>query len=236
MKKLIKAAINDFRLIFRDNSLRFFFIFPIVNIFVVRYGFPYIAETFEILKNYVAILLMAATMQNSLIFGFIYSMVLIDEKDTNVAKVYGILPVSKFWSVIFRLIAPFLLSTIFTFLMLLAEPFYGLSVISNLIYSTLAGLVAPLMILFVAIMAKNKIEGMTWQKLFNIPVSLPLLAFFVPVSFSFMFAILPTFWAYRGFDNLINGESFALEFSIGVIYSLFLIGLFAQKFSKSHFA
>ena len=52
---------------------------------------------------------MATTMQGSLIFGFIYSMVLIDEKDTNVAKVYGILPVSKFWFVIFRLIAPFLI-------------------------------------------------------------------------------------------------------------------------------
>ncbi len=179
--------------------------------------------------------MMAATMQNSLIFGFIYSMVLIDEKDTSVAKVYGILPVSKFWFVIFRLIAPFLYSTIATFLMLFAEPFYEITLISNFIYSTLAGLVAPMMILFVAITAKNKIEGMTWQKLFNIPISLPLLAFFVPVSVSFLFAIFPTFWAYQGFHNLISGESSALYFSIGLAYSLLLIGLLAQKFSKNHF-
>ena len=235
MEKLIKVAINDFKLVFRDNSLKFFFIFPILNVFVVRYGFPYVAENFEILSDYILILLMAATMQNSLIFGFIYSMVLIDEKDTQVAKVYGILPVSKFWFVIFRLIVPFLFSTFATFLMLLAEPFYRLSITSNLIYATLAGLVAPLMILFIAITAKNKIEGMTWQKLFNIPISLPLLAFFVPVSFSFLFAIFPTFWAYQGFTNNINGESFILYFLIGFIYSLFLISLLARKFSKNHF-
>lgn len=235
MKKLIKVAINDFKLVFRDTSLKFFFIFPILNVFVVRYGFPYVAENFEILKDYISILLMAATMQNSLIFGFIYSMVLIDEKDTQVAKVYGILPVSKFWFVIFRLIAPFLFSTIATFLMLLAEPFYNLSIISNLIYATLAGLVAPLMILFVAITAKNKIEGMTWQKLFNIPISLPLLAFFAPASFSFLFVIFPTFWAYQGFSNNINSESSILYFLIGFAYSFFLIGLLARNFSKSHF-
>lgn len=235
MKKLIKVAINDFKLVFRDTSLKFFFIFPILNVFVVRYGFPYVAENFEILKDYISILLMAATMQNSLIFGFIYSMVLIDEKDTQVAKVYGILPVSKFWFVIFRLIAPFLFSTIATFLMLLAEPFYNLSIISNLIYATLAGLVAPIMILFVAITAKNKIEGMTWQKLFNIPISLPLLAFFAPASFSFLFVIFPTFWAYQGFSNNINSESSILYFLIGFVYSFVLIGLLARNFSKSHF-
>ncbi len=235
MEKLIKVAINDFRLVFRDTSLKFFFIFPLLNLLVVRYGFPFIIESFEILKDYVSILLMAATMQGSLIFGFIYSMVLIDEKDTRVAKVYGILPVSKFRFVIFRLIAPFVFSTLATFLLLLVEPFYKLSILSNLIYSALTGLIAPLMVLFVATTAKNKIEGMTWQKLFNLPVSLPLLAFFIPPTFSFMFAILPTHWAYQGFNKLTLGGSFLIYLLIGYIYSLFLIALLAQIFSKKHF-
>ena len=235
MEKLIKVALNDFRLVFRDNSLKFFFIFPLLNLLVVRYGLPFVAESFEVLKYYIHVILMATTMQGSLIFGFIYSMVLIDEKDTNVSKVYGILPVSKFWFVIFRLIAPFLFSTLATFLILLVEPFYRLSIIPNLIYSVLTGLVAPMMVLFVAIMAKNKIEGMTWQKLFNLPVSLPLLAFFVPVSFSFVFAILPTHWAFQSFNQMIADKSFALYLLIGLSYSLLLIGLLAQKFTKKHF-
>lgn len=235
MEKLIKVAINDFKLVFRDRSLRFFFIFPVLNLLVVRYGFPFVTDTFVVLKDYIAVLLMAVSMQGSLIFGFIYSMVLIDEKDTHVAKVYGVLPVSKFWFVIFRLIAPFLFSTLATFLILIVEPFFGISIVPNLIYSALSGLVAPMMVLFVAITAKNKIEAMTWQKLFNLPVSLPLLAFFVSPSYIIIFGILPTHWAYQGFENLIIGNIYIIFFLIGFIYSLLIIGLMARIFSKIHF-
>ena len=92
-----------------------------------------------------------------------------------------------------------------------------------------------MMVLFVAIMSKNKIEAMTWQKLFNLPISLPLLAFFIPASFSFLFVILPTHWAFQGFSNLISGGSFVLYLLTGMVYSVFLIGLLARKFSKVHF-
>lgn len=235
MEKLIKVAINDFKLVFRDRSLKLFFIFPILNLFVVRYGLPYVVGRFPVLEDYLPILMMFLANQGALIFGFIYSMVLIDENDTNVAKVYGILPISKFWFVIFRLIAPFLLSTFATFLVFLVEPYYHLPIGINLIYSALSGLVAPGMVLFVAIMSKNKLEGMTWQKIFNIPVSLPILAFFIPTSFSFVFAFLPTHWAYQGFDNLVKGESFAIYLVVGFIFNLILIAVMAKRFSKTHF-
>jgi fluoroquinolone transport system permease protein len=162
-------------------------------------------------------------------------MILVDEKDTNVAKVYGILPVSKFWFVVFRLIPPFFLATLATFLLLLVEPFYGLPVIPNLVYSTLTGLIAPLMILFIGIIAKNKIEAMTWQKLFNIPLFLPVLAFYVPVSFSLVFAIFPTFWAYQGFNFLIKEGNFWVYILTGFAHSILLIILMVKRFTISHF-
>ena len=174
-------------------------------------------------------------MQGSIAFGFVYSMVLVDEKDTNVAKVYGILPVSKFWFVAFRLIPPFLLATLATFALLLVEPFYDLPVFSSLVYSILAGLVTPLMVLFVAILAKNKIEAMTWQKLFNLPLYLPILAFFVPASFSLIFTISPTFWAYQGFHFLIEGGNFWLYMLIGFAHIILLIVLMIKRFTRSHF-
>lgn len=236
MEKLIKVAVNDFRLVFRDNSLKFFLVLPLLNLLVIRYGLPYVAGIFEVLNQYIPLIVMMITMQGSLAFGFIYSMVLIDEKDTNVNKVYGVLPISKFWFVIFRLVAPFLLSTFSTFLLLLADPFYGLPLFSSLLYSALAGLVAPVMILFVAIMSKNKIEGMTWQKLFNLPVSLPILAFIIPASYSFIFAILPTYWAFLSLDNLIRGESILVFISIGFAQILLLIGFLCFKFTKIHFS
>ncbi len=235
MKKLIKVAVNDFRLVFRDNSLKIFIALPLLNLLVIRYGVPYVAGVYEVVRDYIAVILMLATMQGSIAFGFIYSMVLVDEKDTNVAKVYGILPVSKFWFAVFRLIPSFFLATLATFLLLLVEPFYGLPMISNLVYSALAGLVSPLMILFIAITAKNKIEAMTWQKLFNLPLFLPILAFFVPVSFSLVFAVFPTYWAYQGFNSLIKGGNFAVYMLIGFAHSILLLVLMVKRFTRSHF-
>ncbi|MEO6590201.1 MAG: hypothetical protein ABIP06_12960 [Pyrinomonadaceae bacterium] len=235
MKKLARVAVNDFRLVFRDNSLKIFIALPLLNLLVIRYGVPYVAGVYEVVRDYIHIILMLATMQGSVAFGFIYSMVLVDEKDTNVAKVYGILPVSKFWFVVFRLIPPFFLATLATFLLLLVEPFYGLPVVSNLVYSALAAMIAPLMILFVATTTKNKIEAMNWQKLFNIPLFLPILAFFVPVSFSLIFAIFPTFWAYQGFNFLIKGGNFWFYTLIGFAHSILLIVLMVKRFTRNHF-
>ncbi len=235
MEKLIKVAINDFRLVFRDNSLKFFFIFPLLNLFVVHYGVPFAVENFPLLEDFKMVIVMSITTQGSLIFGFIYSMVLIDEKDTNVAKVYGILPISKFWFVIFRLITPFLYSVLASILILLVEPFYNIPLVENILYSVQTGLVAPMMVLFVAIMAKNKIEGMSWQKLFNIPVTMPLLAFLIPVYLSYLFAIFPTYWAYQGFNKIILGENFLIFLFVSFVYSILVIALFARRFTKLHF-
>lgn len=235
MKKLIKVAVNDFRLVFRDNSLKIFIALPLLILVVIKYGVPYVAGIYEDLHGYISVILMLATMQGATAFGFIYSMVLVDEKDTQVAKVYGILPVSKFWFVVFRLIPPFLLATLATVFLLLVEPFYDLPVFSILVYSALAGLVAPLMTLFVATVAENKIEAMTWQKLFNLPLFLPVLAFFVPASVSFVFAIFPPFWAYQGFNSLIEGGNFWLYMLIGFAYSILLIALMIKRFTGSHF-
>lgn len=235
MKTLIKVAVNDFRLVFRDNSLKIFLALPVFVFPAIRYGLPYVTESYEFLKDYINVFMMFAIMQGSVAFGFIYSMVLVDEKDTNVAKVYGILPVSNFWFVFFRLIPPFLLATAVTFLLLLFQTFYSLTIVANLLISALAGLQTPIMILFISIVSKNKIEAMTWQKLFSIPLYLPIFSFFVPIAISYIFAIFPTFWIYQSFDSLLRTENFLGYAVSGFIYNILLIAILIKKFTQNHF-
>lgn len=235
MKKLIRVAINDFRLVFRDSSLKIFILLPLLILLVTRYAVPYVADAYPFVQEHVSIILMLATMQGSIAFGFIYSMVLVDEKDTGVARVYGVLPLSKFWFVVFRLIPPFVLATAATFLLLLVEPFYGLPMVVSFVYSALAGLVAPLMTLSVATVATNKIEAMTWQKLFNLPLFLPIAAFFVAEPVSFVFAIFPNYWMYQAFSALIEGRASSGFLLVGFVYSIVLIGLMIGRFTRSHF-
>ncbi len=235
LKKLIKVTANDFRLIFRDNSLKIFIILPLLTLAVVRYAVPYVVGIFEPLQAYIPVIIMLATTQGSTAFGFIYSMVLVDEKDTSVAKVYGVLPISKFAFVAFRLIPPFALASATTFLLLLVEPFYGFPMLHIFFYSILSGLFAPVMVIFVALLANNKIEAMTWQKLFNLPLVLPVLSLFIAFPLSFLFALSPTFWAYRSIDALINGGNFWLNLSIGYLHTTAFLIPMIKRLTKTHF-
>lgn len=235
MDKLIKAAFNDFRLIFRDNSLKVFLLLPLITLPIIRYGLPYVVAIYDTLQDYIGVILMLASMQGSAVFGFIYSMVLVDEKDTSVGKVYGVLPISKFWFTTARLVPPYLLAAAATFLLLLVEPFYDLPAGPIFVYSILAGVVSPLMVIFVATVASNKIEAMTWQKLFNIPLYLPIGSFFVPASISPIFAVFPTYWSYLTLDSIIRGGSFTLSVVVGFVYSILLTAILIRRFIRDHY-
>ena len=236
MKQLIKVSIADFKLIFRDPSLRIFLFLPALIFVVVNVLLPYLAGRYEGVSEYVPYVLIVATIENTQMFGFIYSMVLIEEKETEVAKVYGVLPVSKIWFILFRLIIPFLLTVALTWALLISQPFYELPSALCLLFSILSGLIVPLYALGISILSSNKMAGMVWIKIFNIMVVLPVIAFFVPGSFSHLFGIFPTHWAFQGLNNIIEGETMFVNTAVAFIYFVVLMMVTVRKFSKVHFA
>ena len=114
------------------------------------------------------------------------------------------------------------------------QPFFDLPVVEVLIYSALTGLISPLIVLWVAIMSKNKMEAITWQKLSNTPIMLPLLALIIP-SYWYLFAISPTYWGYVAFEGMIDGDAFYLNISVGFAFSIALLIWLTKRFSKIHF-
>ena len=240
MKQLIKVSVADFKLIFRDPSLRIFLFLPALIFVVVNLFLPYLADRYEGVSDYVPYVLIVATIENTQMFGFIYSMVLIEEKETEVAKVYGVLPVSKTWFILFRLLIPFMITAVLTWGLLISQPFYQLSPLLSLLFSILSGLIVPVYSLGISILSSNKMSGMVWIKVFNILVVLPVIAFFVPDGFSHLFGAFPTHWAFQGLHNIIEGEAFFAKTFINIVvafaYFLVLMIFTARKFSKVHFA
>lgn len=235
MKQLIKLSISDFKLMFRDPSLRIFLFLPILIFLVINYFLPYLIAKFPVVNDYVVYVIIVATIENVQMFGFIYSMVLIDEKETEVAKMYGVLPVSKFWFIIFRLIIPMILTSILTWLILMLQPFYTLSPLPVLAFSFLAGFIIPAYVIGIVNMCKNRMEGMVWIKVFNVLVLIPVAAFFVPGPFQSLFGIFPTHWAFQGMYNIIQSNPFQWQLMIGLIYFTIVLYFFAKKFSRKHF-
>ncbi len=236
MNQLIKTSISDFKLVFRDPSLRIFLVVPFLAIAVVNMLLPYLIANYQGVVDYIPYVLMAATLQMSTMFGFIYCIVLIEEKDTEVAKVYGILPISKSGFITFRLVIPFMFSTIFAWILLESQPFFSFLIFESLTIAVLAGLIAPFFALVVTVFSKNKMAGMTWFKLFNLLISIPLVAFFTPKGYSGLFGIIPSHWIFQGMNDLILGNSFILHVSIGFLLTILVLSFLINRFSKYHFA
>jgi fluoroquinolone transport system permease protein len=168
-------------------------------------------------------------------FGFIYSMVLIDEKETEVAKMYGVLPVSRVWYIIFRLLIPMLITTVITWIILIVQPFYDLSPYALGIFSFLAGLIVPVYVIGITNFSKNRMEGMVWIKVFNVVVLIPVAAFFVPGPLQHLFGIFPTHWAFQGMYSIIESNPYMWQLGLGFIYFTVLLIFVTQKFAKNHF-
>ena len=188
MKQLLQLTISDFKLMFRDQSLRIFLSLPILIFLVINYFLPFLVSKFAVVNDYVAYVIVVATIENIQMFGFIYSMVLIDEKETEVAKMYGVLPVSKTWFIIFRMIFPVIFTAVITWLILMVQPFYDLSPISLGVYSILAGFIVPVYVIGITNFSKNRMEGMVWIKVFNVIVIIPIAAFFIPGPLQYLLA------------------------------------------------
>ncbi len=235
MKQLILLSISDFKIIFRDPSLRVFLFLPIAIFLVINYFLPYLVEKFPVVNDYVVYVIIVATIEVVQMFGFIYSMVLIDEKETEVAKVYGILPVSKFWFIIFRFLIPSFITTILTWLILMVQSFYLLSPWSVLAFSILTGFMVPVYVIGIVNLCKNRIEGMVWIKVFNVLVIIPAVAFFIPGPLQNLFGIFPTHWAFQGMYNIIESNPFQWHLLLGFLYFAVLISIFTMKFSIKHF-
>lgn len=235
MKQLLLLSVTDFKLIFRDPSLRVFLALPLLILVLVTLGLPALIEKYPIVNDYASYVLMGASLQTSTMFGFIYSMVLIHEKDIQVAKVYGVLPVSKMGFISSRQVIPFLLSTLITFLLLQLQSFYVFKIEEVILFSILCGIFAPLLTLSVSLLSKNKMIGMTWFKLMNLLVSVPLVAFFIS-SCSWAFSIIPTYWVFKTLELMTLGESIIMSISIAFIFSISLLYLLIWRFSKSHFS
>ena len=235
MKKIFTLATSDFKLIFRDPSLRAFLVFPVIIFIIFIWVLPDLVEKHEFLTPYLSIMLMVGVIENTQMFGFINTMVLIDEKETDVAKMYGIVPMSKIQYLISRLIIPFLATFLLNVILLKVQTFYPISWVSNLAVSLLTAMLVPVYILGINSIVKNRIQGMIYIKAFNIAVLLPLGAFFLSGNYKLFFGFLPTYWIFESIENLTHNVPMIFPLFIGFGFFGFLLVWISKQFIKRHF-
>jgi len=80
MKRILTLARIDFKLIFRDSSLRSFLVLPLILFALMIWGVPALVEKHPSLTAYLPIILAGFVIENTQLFCFISSMIWIDEK------------------------------------------------------------------------------------------------------------------------------------------------------------
>ena len=236
--QLKTIAINDFKLIFSDATLKAFLILPVLLFVMAIWLVPMLLTKFDFLNDYINLILIVLIIENTQGFCIINSLLFIEEKETQTAKVYGILPISKVGLVFSRLFIPYVLTVLFNLVLLIFQNFVHLSIIYNIMISLLAALIVPIYVLLLSSFAKNRLEGMVYIKLFNLFVLLPIAAFFIAGSWKHFLGVLPTHWLFQSLDSglkLSTSSESILYALFYLVYSLIILKFSVTLFIKTQF-
>ena len=235
MHKITKLALTDFKIIFRDPSLKSFLVLPVLLFALILWLVPYLVSEYDFLVPYLPLFLVIAVIENTQMFCFISSMVLIDEKESEVAKVYGIVPLTKLEYLVSRFLIPYFFTVLLNVILFIVQPFFTISLGDNLLISLLAALVVPVYVMGINVIVQNRMQGMVYIKAFNMLVLLPVAAFFVPENIKHFFGILPTHWIFQSIEMLAQDDSIWFMAGIGFLFFAALLWYTSGLFIKRHF-
>ena len=242
-QKLMKY---DLKLIGRDRFLIFMLIFIIYIIVVMRFGLPWFDNFLAIngyLPNdtisesladfYPLIIAFFALFEGATITGTIFGFMLLDEKDTNTLKAILVSPVTLSNYIQYRIT----LASVATFGIVLAMvvfinqvqlPFWQLTLIS-----LGASFTTPMVILFYAILAENKLQGFAYAKFISIAGWIIPIAWFVDSPYQWIFGLFPPFWISKAYWMASEENNlWWVALLIGILFQIGVIVFLKKRFAK----
>lgn len=235
MKRILTYSLNDVRLIFRDPILYIMLIVPLVFIGFLRFGFPALAHEFPELLPYAKVILGTFCLISAMFPAFIYSFIMLDEKDQDVVAVIRVLPISSSEFLLFRLLFISVSSYFFIVIIIASTGIISWSILKILLASLPISLVAPVMSLFITGFARNKIEGATWMKGLNFIMFLPVLSYFIKGPYEYVLGVLPVYWIFKMFEPGYSSIPYFLNFIIALSCHLILLLIGIRIFKKRVF-
>jgi len=206
-----------------------------VTALLFRFGVPY-AETLlssyfqrpTILANYYLLFDLWLCLTPSYMLCFASAMVMLTERDENMACYMAVTPVGKTGYVLSRLIFPaviaFSFSILLTYFFSLTDwDFVMLSIVSLLM--SLSSIAAAL---FIFSFSRNRVEGMAMAKIASLIFLGLVVPFFVLSDVQYLAAILPSFWVAK-----LCKEGNSLLMLPIMALSLAWIGILGRKFSPT---
>jgi len=157
-------------------------------------------------------------------------MVILTERDENVAAYLAVTPVGKSGYLTSRLVFPAAISVLLSIVILEVFKLTAWTLPDVLLVSLLSGVVSMAVALFLVAYSQNRVEGMALAKLSGvILLGLPV-PFFLTTGVQYLFSPLPSFWIAKAFTggglwNMIPA----------LLTSALWIGAFRHRFERKLF-
>ncbi|MVO98595.1 hypothetical protein [Paenibacillus lutrae] len=239
MTKYRALLANDIRYAWRDPVLMAALFGPLLLLLLSRYGFPvasyWLGSSYSFnldeYRGFAASLLM---MIIPLLIGMLVGLLMLDERDENVIVYYSVTPFMGRGYLVYRLTLPTLLCIVLSMLFLVFSGFM-LFRLGYLLVLILLAMEAPLFALFLAAFAANKVEGLVLSKIGGLFIIGPAVAYFIPNTWQFLGAWVPTYWPAKVLHLFMQNEILlaAIFFLIGLLIHaiclLFMISIFHKK-------
>lgn len=236
---IVKAlGMGDARSIGRDPLLRAMAVVPLGLAVAAQWVFPPAVARIsallqvDLVSPYAQLMAYVLLLLAPIICGIVVGFLLLDQVDDHTLRALQVTPLSLHDYLAYRLITPMLLSLVIT---LTALPLSGLTQVSGwalLLVTVATAPMAPLLALFLASFAANKVQGLALQKALGVLLVLPAISIYLPTSWRAVVGILPTYWPATVLWTLQTGSSHIwAPLLIGLAYQLLLIGLLLRRFT-----
>jgi fluoroquinolone transport system permease protein len=222
----------DLRRVSRDGMLLFLAALPLLLAAAYRATEPELVAALDGRLDAEAIRIIAAALMlllTPLMFGFIYGLMLLDERDEGVLAAVAVTPAGKSGFLLRRMVVP-AVWTVFASLVVIGLG--GMQFTFGVLASAalLAALQTPIMALFVGAFAPSKVEGMALSKVGNVIIAIGALGVLVPPPLRWAFAVSPHYWLVALLAA--QGRATALHLAAGVTAHLLVIALLARRFTQ----
>lgn len=215
--------------IWRDPLLKWLLFVPLLVALLVRFGFPILAELFATqfgfdLYLFRPLLAGGLLLLPAMLVGMVIGFLLLDERDEGTLIALQVTPLTLTQLFLYRLLWPLAVGIVLTAVSL---PLTGLGSWTwreIWLGAIVAAPLAPLLAFLLTAVAQNKVQGLALVKLLSGMQMLPLVAYFVPMPWQFIFGFLPTFWLLRMMWGFAAQEPWAWLFGVvGLVYQVGLL-------------
>lgn len=233
MKTLIIIT-SDLKNIFRDRSLSVIVFVPLIFLVLLRFMPAWYEPHVPVLATYRAHILSGFCVVSSALMGFILSFILLDEKDQNLMPVFRVMPLPAVQFLAYRVLMIMGFSFIGNMLIILFSRMVEYTLMKTILLSLACSFIGPSSTFLITGFAKNKIEGVTYFKLFNMLLMAPLAGIFIVARFSLLFGIVPYYWIYAAFigSQFISG-TMCIELAL-LLNGMLMMGSFYFFYHRTY--